>query len=60
MAASLHPGVITTVQMHYNVFRGYPGTEGQEESACSAPVALDVSGPQSWEPQGQDVVLPGF
>ena len=53
-------GCITSMQMHYNVFRSYSGAEGEEESVCSAPVALDLSGPQSWKPQGQDVVLLGF
>ena len=40
-------GGYKAIQMHYNESRGYPGAEVEEESTCSAPVALDLLGPRS-------------
>ena len=48
---------ITAMQMHFNESKGYPGTEEEEKSAFSAPVALDLSLSGSWKAQGQDTVL---
>ena len=36
-------GANTIMQMHYTEFRGYPGAEVEEKSACSAPVDLGLS-----------------
>jgi len=52
--------VVPAVQVHYNESRGYPGAEVEEESPCSAPVALDLSDPRSWKTQSQDVLPLGF
>lgn len=41
-------------------FGGYSGVEVEEESVCPAPVALGLSAPRSWKPQGQDVEPLGF
>lgn len=38
-------GVVPTMQMHYKESRGYPREEVEEERACSAPVALNLSDP---------------
>ena len=48
------------MQMHYNKVRSYSGAEVGKESACSAPVALDLSAPRSWKPQDLDVVSLGI
>ena len=53
-------GVITTMQLHYHENKGYHVAEVEEENTCSPPVALDLSAPRSWKPQGQDVVPLGF
>lgn len=49
-----------TMQMYYNESRGYPEADVDEECACSEPVILTLSGPRSWKPQSQDMVLPGL
>ena len=46
-------------QMHYNKSRGYPEAEVEEERACSAPVALNVSVPRSWKPTRSGYHVPG-
>lgn len=51
-------GVVPTMQMHYNESKGYSQADVVEGSACSSPVALDLSTLRSRKPQGQDVVLP--
>ena len=42
---------VSTMQMHYRESRGYRGAEVEEESICSAFVALDPSDSRSWKPQ---------
>lgn len=44
-------GAVPAMQIHYRESRGYPGTEVEDESACSEPVALDLSGTRSWKLQ---------
>ena len=48
------------MQMNYNESKDYPRAEVEGEKACCAPVVLGLSGPRSWKPQGQDVVLTGL
>lgn len=48
------------MQIHYES-RDHPGTEVEEESTFSTPVAFDLPVPRRfWKPQGQDVVPLGF
>ena len=59
MAVFLHGGKGCTIpagQIQCNESRVYPGAEVEEESAGSAPVALELLSPEFWKPQGQDVV----
>ena len=53
-------GGVPAVLVHYNESRGYLGAEVEEESPCSALVALDLSAPRSWKTQDQDVVSLDF
>ena len=53
-------GSTTAMQTQYDESRGYSGAEVEEERACSALVALDVSGPRSWKPQVRMLCPLGF
>ena len=60
VAALLHGGTVTIMQIHSTESRCCLGAEVEEVSTCSALVTIVLSVPRSWKPQGQNVVPPGF
>lgn len=51
-------GLVVAMQIHYSKSRTCPGAEVEEESICSAFMALVLSASRPWKIEGQVVVPP--